>query len=85
VCTLRNDQNRGRSQTFPVDHDHTTNEVRGILCTNFNLLLGHANDDVSLLEKAIAYSMHYRGDEPPGRIHRGDEPQRAAATKFWAG
>lgn len=38
-----------------LDHDHESREIRGILCINCNLLLGHAKDDVSLLEAAIDY------------------------------
>lgn|SRR5574343_104747 len=38
-----------------VDHCHTTNKVRGILCQFCNQLLGMAKDDTSILEKAILY------------------------------
>jgi hypothetical protein len=38
-----------------VDHDHKTNNVRGLLCSKHNFLLGFADDDVEILEKAIAY------------------------------
>ncbi len=38
-----------------VDHNHNTNQVRGLLCRKCNLMLGHAEDDVSILEKAIEY------------------------------
>lgn len=38
-----------------VDHDHETNKTRGLLCYNCNAILGHARDDRTVLEKAIAY------------------------------
>lgn len=46
--------------TLCVDHDHNVNDpyddsVRGLLCNNCNLLIGHAKDDVIILENAIEY------------------------------
>lgn len=38
-----------------VDHDHETKIIRGLLCTNCNLLLGHGKDSVLILESAISY------------------------------
>lgn len=38
-----------------IDHDHATGKVRGLLCHSCNLVIGHAKDDVSLLESAIKY------------------------------
>lgn len=38
-----------------VDHDHATQEVRGFLCVNCNLMLGMALDSVPILTGAIAY------------------------------
>jgi len=40
---------------FNVDHDHTTGKVRGLLCTNCNVLLGMSKDSIEVLAKAISY------------------------------
>ena len=38
-----------------VDHDHDTGAVRELLCGSCNLSLGYAKEDISRLEKLIAY------------------------------
>lgn len=38
-----------------VDHDHKTNKVRGILCTNCNRGLGHFQDNILNLKNAVKY------------------------------
>lgn len=43
-----------------VDHDHRTGRVRGLLCRVCNLLLGAAQDNIEILEKAIKYLESYK-------------------------
>ena len=41
--------------TFAIDHCHTTNRIRGLLCRNCNTGLGHFRDDTATLQEAINY------------------------------
>lgn len=38
-----------------VDHDHVSGRIRGLLCQRCNVMLGHAKDNVLILESAITY------------------------------
>lgn len=38
-----------------VDHNHSTNILRGLLCTSCNLMLGCAQDNILILSNAIEY------------------------------
>ena len=55
------DQHGGRcaicssDEPLRIDHDHKTGKVRGLLCHHCNVALGHFNDSVQLIEKAIEY------------------------------
>lgn len=42
-----------------VDHDHTTEQVRGLLCHDCNLALGLFRDNPVLIEAAMAYLKGY--------------------------
>lgn len=42
-----------------LDHCHTTNKVRGILCNPCNLMIGHAKDSSERLKKGAEYLQQY--------------------------
>jgi Recombination endonuclease VII len=58
-----------RTRRLAVDHDHETNEIRGLLCTRCNnKILGAAQESPSLLRRAARYL-----EAPPARTGAGLE------------
>ena len=53
VCVIC--KNPPIKRELDVDHDHLTGEIRGLLCSSCNLLLGLAKDSPALLRKAAEY------------------------------
>lgn len=54
VCAVcGNKDMNGRK--LAVDHCHTTNKIRGLLCTNCNTALGLLKDSKELLNSAVKY------------------------------
>ena len=56
LCNREFDSSRNKH----IDHCHTTNVVRGVLCRQCNLALGHVKDDVSLLRRMINYILYMK-------------------------
>ena len=50
---------KGKTKALAVDHCHETGEVRSLLCSRCNLMLGKAKDSPDLLDKAAAYLRHH--------------------------
>lgn len=50
-CAICGDSGR----RLVMDHCHELNVLRGVLCDRCNILLGSVQDDISILEAAIAY------------------------------
>lgn len=48
-------RNDGSPQVLSVDHCHTTNEVRALLCKHCNIALGEFKDNITYLKSAIQY------------------------------
>lgn len=44
-----------REAPLVIDHDHSTNDIRGLICANCNVGLGMFNDSPERLERALQY------------------------------
>ena len=59
ICNRNEAETKGRGGkrvgSWCCDHDHITKEFRGWLCHDCNRGLGAMQDDVELLQRAIAY------------------------------
>ena len=59
ACAICGTTSTGKRKSFYVDHDHKTNEVRGLLCNQCNSGLGNLGDNIEIIEKAIKYLEYY--------------------------
>lgn len=55
ICESDHANNSRTNGKLFVDHDHTTGEIRGLLCSSCNHALGLMKDNVGLLSRAISY------------------------------
>lgn len=53
IC--KQEEKSRRVKNLSVDHDHDTNIVRGLLCSNCNRALGLFGDNLEILKNAINY------------------------------
>jgi hypothetical protein len=54
-CAICGQSKSKFNRALAVDHDHTTNLIRGLLCNKCNRGLGLFNDDISTLLNAVSY------------------------------
>lgn len=52
----------GNGTHFYVDHNHTTGQIRDLLCHNCNFVIGYAKEDTDILKAVINY-LEIWGDE----------------------
>ena len=57
LCDICGNEGDGRWKTLNIDHCHTTNILRGMLCSNCNRALGYFQDNIRILDKAKEYLM----------------------------
>jgi hypothetical protein len=58
VC--RTDTPGGRGERWHIDHDHVTNQVRGLLCGKCNSAIGLLQDDPEIIRAAARYVTKHR-------------------------
>lgn len=54
-CKCCGKTTNGSKKGWHVDHDHSTNIIRGILCANCNIALGQVKDNIEHLKLLIMY------------------------------
>lgn len=54
-CAICGTTDMKQERQLHLDHNHTTGQLRGVLCSKCNRGLGHFNDCEELLQKAILY------------------------------
>lgn len=59
-CAICGKHESNFSKNLAVDHNHKTGKVRGLLCKNCNIGIGHFKDDISLINNAIEYLNKYK-------------------------
>lgn len=64
-CAVCKSTERGPVRNWPIDHDHATGEVRGILCQSCNIVLHAGRDTEEFLQKLIEYVRNPPAKETP--------------------
>jgi hypothetical protein len=59
-CDLCGNQFKDKSFRCHIDHDHETNEVRGVLCGRCNTTLGMLEESPILLARMLAYLQNHK-------------------------
>ena len=54
-CGICKTDKPGGKGVFHIDHNHSTGKIRGILCHNCNIGIGHMKEDETRLMQAIEY------------------------------
>ena len=62
-CAISGCRATGKSKRLAVDHDHASGEVRGLLCSSHNRLIGLHRDNADSFRSIAAYL-----ESPPARL-----------------
>lgn len=54
-CAICGQSEKDLKKQLCIDHCHITGKIRGLLCNRCNWLLGHAKDNMYILQAAIKY------------------------------
>lgn len=49
------DNRTGLPRNLHIDHDHETDEVRGLLCSRCNTAIGSLGEDINVVKKLLVY------------------------------
>lgn len=55
-CAICNKHESNFARKLAVDHCHTTNKIRDLLCPKCNLAFGYVDEDITILENMISYA-----------------------------
>lgn len=65
ICFNPNVNGKKTTTNLYVDHDHLNGNVRGLLCSNCNRMLGLIKEDLNVLNNAIDYLKLYTSSLSP--------------------
>lgn len=54
-CLICNKHQNELNKTLSVDHNHYTNEIRGLLCDKCNTAIGLLQEDIEIFHNCISY------------------------------
>ena len=60
-CAICKGKEPGGNGDFYVDHNHSTGQVRGLLCSWCNFMIGHSRESVDILKAGIQYLKKWEG------------------------
>lgn len=65
ICRCSPEENKKNDVpvALAVDHDHSTGNLRGLLCWRCNIMIGGAVDSIDILKSAISYLKKHRSDK----------------------
>lgn len=69
----------GRGETWHIDHCHETGMVRGLLCHQCNVGIGHMRDDPNLMVRAATYLTNSKNGDTAW-LSRPTEPSRRSSV-----